>query len=197
MLISRSLTSVILGCGLALGPLALAGCDRQGGQPAQGATSAAPAPAPAAAGEAVKGVDRSHKGSALPALTFKDPTGRTLDLARLKGRPVLINLWATWCAPCVKELPTLEALAGAGKVRVLTISQDSGEPARVAAFLRDKGLTKLEPWLDPNNDLAFAYNGGTLPMTVLYDAQGREIWRFTGESDWTSPQTAALLGEAG
>lgn len=141
--------------------------------------------------------DRSHKGSELPEFLLKDPSGKEQKLSAFKGKPLLINLWATWCAPCVKELPTLEALAGAGKVRVLTISQDSGEPARVAAFLRDKGLTKLEPWLDPNNDLAFAYNGGTLPMTVLYDAQGREIWRFTGESDWTSPQTAALLAEAG
>ncbi|HEY6869730.1 MAG TPA: TlpA disulfide reductase family protein [Novosphingobium sp.] len=202
MLLSRSLNSLILGCGLVPGLLALAACDRQAGQPAQGASSDAPSSrgAPAAAAEPARGVDRSHRGSALPALTFADPAGRRLALADLPGqsggRPVLINLWATWCAPCVKELPTLEALAAAGKIRVVTVSQDSGEPAKVAAFLKDKELTRLEPWLDPDNALAFQLNGGTLPMSVLYGPAGREVWRFTGEQDWTSPAATALLAEA-
>lgn len=181
---------MILGCSL----LALAACDRQGSEPAQGATSSAATTA--AAGAPTKGADRSHRGSALPDLSFADPAGGKLALASLKGKPVLINLWATWCAPCVKELPTLEALAASGKVRVVTVSQDSGEPAKVAAFLKGKGLTRLEPWLDPENNLAFAYDGGTLPMTVLYDSAGKEVWRFTGDNDWASAQTAALLAEA-
>ena len=197
MLISRSLTSLILGFGLSGGILALAACDRQAGGPAQGATSAAaPAATAGGASEPAKGADRSHKGSELPALGFADPAGGKLALASLKGQPVLINLWATWCAPCVKELPTLDALAAGGKVRVVTVSQDSGEPARVAAFLKDKGLTHLQPWLDPDNSLAFHYGGGTLPMTVLYDSGGREVWRFTGDQDWTSAPAAALLAEA-
>lgn len=185
---------MILGFGLLGGLLALAGCDRQGGEPAQGASAAASSSA--AAGAPAKGADRSHRGSPLPTLSFADPAGGKLALASLKGKPVLINLWATWCAPCVKELPTLEALAASGKVRVVTVSQDSGEPAKVAAFLKGKGLTRLEPWLDPNNDLAFQYDGGTLPMTVLYDSTGQEVWRFTGDNDWSSAQTAELLAEA-
>ena len=203
MLLSRSLNSLILGCGLVPGLLALAACDRQGSQPAQGesagAASASGTPAAASAAPA-KGADRTHKGTPLPPLTLADPAGRKLLLADLAGqsggRPVLINLWATWCAPCVKELPTLEALAAAGKIRVVTVSQDSGEPAKVAAFLKDKGITHLEPWLDPDNALAFHLNGGTLPMSVLYSPAGREIWRFSGEQDWTAPAATALLAEA-
>ncbi|WP_235982104.1 TlpA family protein disulfide reductase [Novosphingobium aerophilum] len=196
MLISRSLTSLVLGCSLPFGVLALGGCDRQADPSAQGATTAATAPATAAA-QPGKGPDHTNAGTPLPNLSFTDPTGRELALESLAGRPVLINLWATWCAPCVKELPTLEALAGSGAVRVVTVSQDSGDPAKVAAFLKDKGLKRLQPWLDPNNDLAFHYNGGTLPMTVLYDSEGKEVWRFTGENDWSSPETRALLAEAG
>lgn len=203
---SRSLNSLFLGCGLSGGLLgallALAACDRQGGQPAQGGSaSARPATSAGAGGsQAGQGLDRTHHGSGLPPLTFSDPSGRKLVLADLPresgGRPVLINLWATWCAPCVKELPTLDALAATGKVRVVTVSQDSGEAARVAAFLQDRHLAHLAPWLDPENDLAFHYGGGTLPMSVLYDGTGREIWRFTGEQDWTGGATAALLAEA-
>jgi len=185
----RSLKLVILGCSL----LAVAGCDRQAGDDAQGGSSA---PAPAPAGAPAKGVNRSHSGSQAPAMAFSDPAGRKLTLASLAGKPYLVNLWATWCAPCVKELPTLEALAASGRIRVVTVSQDSGEPAKVSAFIKDKGLTRLEPWLDPANDLSFHYATGTLPTTVLYDSAGREVWRFVGEHDWAGPEAATMLAEA-
>ena len=129
-------------------------------------------------------------------MTFADPAGRKLALTSLKGKPVLINLWATWCAPCVTELPTLDKLAASGKIRVLTVSQDAGDPAAVPAFLKGKGITHLEPWLDPQNDLSFHYNTGTLPTTVLYDSAGREVWRFVGVHDWSDAATATLLAEA-
>jgi hypothetical protein len=96
----------------------------------------------------------------------------------------------------VKELPTLQALAAAGKVRVLTVSQDSGDPADVGRFLAERKLDRLEPWIDPDSDLSFHYNTGILPTTVLYDAAGREVWRFVGEHDWSSAETARLLAEA-
>lgn len=192
MLSSRSFKPAVLGLAT-LVALGLAGCDRQSGDGAQpGATAT---PANAAQGPA-SGPDRSKKGSPLPAFTVKDPAGRTLDLTSLSGQPVLINLWATWCAPCVKELPTLETLAAAGKVRVVTVSQDAGEPNKVASFLEDKNTRRLEPWLDPENNLAFHYGTGTLPTSVLYDANGREVWRFVGESDWSSAASAALIAEA-
>ncbi len=130
-------------------------------------------------------------------MTLTDPAGHKLSFASLAGKPFLVNLWATWCAPCVTELPTLDKLAQSGRMRVITVSQDSGEPGKVGQFLRDKGLVRLEPWLDPENDLSFHYATGTLPTTVLYDAQGREVWRFVGEHDWSGTDTQALLAEAG
>ena len=165
------------------------GCDRQSDKAAQPAASAP-------AGSVSAGIDRSQNGSTLPNLTLTDPAGGKLPLASLKGKPVLINLWATWCAPCVAELPTLDKLAARGAVRVVTVSQDAGDPAKVAVFLKDKGLTRLPAWLDPDNDLSFHYATGTLPTTVLYDSAGREVWRFVGEHDWGSPETAKLLAEA-
>jgi thiol-disulfide isomerase/thioredoxin len=185
---SRPLTLVVLGLALLAG-----GCDRQSGDKAQ------PQPAATASGqstELVGTVDRSHRGTDLPDLTVKDPAGKTLALTSLKG-PVLLNLWATWCAPCVAELPLLDRLAGeqAGKIKVVTVSQDMGDGAKVAAFLKSKGLTRLEPWLDPKNDLAFAYGGGTLPTTVYYDASGKEVWRLIGGHDWSNAETGRLLAE--
>lgn len=140
-------------------------------------------------------LDTSHKGSAMPDFTLTDQTGKRATLASFKGKPLLVNLWATWCAPCVVELPMLDKLAAdrAGRLEVLTVSQDMTNTEKVAPFLAAKGLTHLQPWLDPKNDLAFHYDAGTLPTTVYYDAQGKEVWRFVGGHDWTSAETARML----
>ena len=142
-------------------------------------------------------IDRSHRGSALPEFTLKDPAGKELPLSSLKGKPVLINLWATWCRPCITELPLLDKLAKnqADSLRVLTVSQDSQNLEKVAPFLSDRGFASLEPWLDPQNDLSFHYGTGTLPTTIYYDAQGREVWRFVGERDWTDSESRDMLAE--
>ena len=191
MLLSRSLKLAVLGLTVLAG-----GCDRQSGDTAQPQASQSP-PAPATGqGQTPKGVlDRTTKGSPLPGFTLSDPAGGTLALPSLVGEPVLINLWATWCAPCIKELPLLDRLAG--RVKVVTVSQDSADPAKVGAFLKDRGLKNLPPWLDPKNDLSFHYGTGTLPTTIYYDAQGREVWRYIGERDWSDAETAKLLAEAG
>jgi len=133
----------------------------------------------------------------LPQITLTDAAGQTLDLQSLKGKPLLVNLWATWCAPCIVELPTLDALAGRmeDNVRVLTVSQDMTNTEKVAPFLKERGLERLEPWLDPNSDLPFALGGATLPTTILYDPQGKEVWRYVGENDWASEEAIALISE--
>jgi len=166
----------------------LSGCDRESGREAQ---PSAQADAGATAGR----VDRSHAGEPLPDLAFKDAGGRTLTLQSLKGTPLLVNLWATWCAPCVAELPTLNALAAreAGRLRVVTVSEDLGGAEAVAAFLKAKGLDRLEGWLDPENEATVRYGVSTLPVTIHYDAQGREVWRIAGGHDWGTEETAALL----
>ncbi len=133
----------------------------------------------------------------MPEFKLLDAAGKTITLASLKGKPLLINLWATWCAPCIAELPQLDAIAAAGKLRVLTVSQDTSKTEKVAPFLKDHGIKVLEPWLDPHNELIGQYNAGDLPTSVLYDAEGKEVWRISGPRDWSSKETAGLLGIAG
>ncbi len=186
-ILSLSLTLAVPGIALSIG-----GCDRQSEPPAQPA-----ADTPGKQG-AASAVDRSHAGSAMPDFTLAGPAGRKLRLPDLKGTPVLLNLWATWCAPCVAELPALDKLAEsqAGKLKVLTVNQDSGAPEKAGAFLKQRGVTRLEPWLDPKGDLAFHYEAPSLPMTVLYDAAGREVWRIAGPREWGDAETAKLIAEA-
>ena len=144
-------------------------------------------------------IDRTNKGKPLPELTLRDQQGNELKLASQTGKPVLINLWATWCAPCIAELPTLNALASRTDLNlaVITVSQDMAQTEKVRPFLEQRGLARLPAWLDSEGDLAFHYGVQTLPSTILYDAAGREVWRYTGERDWGSAQSMALLAEGG
>lgn len=179
--------------------LLIAGCDRQTpdqAQPPSGTQTASNAPE----GEQ-KGfngtLDIASRGAAMPDFKFADPAGHTLSASDLKGKPVLINLWATWCGPCVLEMPMLDDLAEKhrGKLTVVTISQDSGNADKVARFFAEQKFRHLQPWLDPSNDLGFHYNTGLLPTTVLYDAAGKEVWRMVGAHDWASPRTDAMLAD--
>ena len=146
-----------------------------------------------------KAVDRSHKGQPFPNVTFLDEEDTPMSYSPLLGQPTLVNLWATWCAPCVKELPTLDRLSklkSAG-VYVAPISEDEAPRASVEAFFTDHKLN-LPMYRDPKSSLSAALGPDTvLPTTILYDANGKEVWRYVGDLDWTSPQAAKLLAEAG
>lgn len=174
---------------LLLAPLALAACDRQKPEAPQ---------APALGEPGGKGVDRGRKGKAPPATAFKDPAGKDVSIASFKGIPVLVNLWATWCAPCVKELPTIAALEAAqkGKLAVIAVSQDMGERKAVDSFLAGKKLGRFAAYHDPEMALSLDLGVQVLPTTILFDAAGREIWRYTGDLDWTGAEAQKLLAEA-
>jgi thiol-disulfide isomerase/thioredoxin len=150
---------------------------------------------------AAKGVDRSHAGKAAPDALFNDPDGGEISLADFKGTPVLVNLWATWCAPCVKELPTLDKLAAShridGQLGVVAISQDSGPQPSVRAFLAKLKVQDLGAFHDPEMRLSDALGVQVMPTTILYGADGKEVWRYTGDLDWTGGEAARLLDEAG
>jgi thiol-disulfide isomerase/thioredoxin len=186
VLFSRPLTRIFLGC--AAITAIISGCDRETGPKSQEASIAAE---PAAI------IDRSHRGAKIPEMLFKDAAGQELRLAKLTGKPILLNLWATWCAPCIAELPKLEALAQqrGASLRIITLSQDSTDLEKIAPFLAERGISALQPWLDPENTASDHYQAPSLPMTIYYDAKGREIWRMNGGHDWTNAETGKLLGE--
>ena len=179
---------------------ATAACDR--GSPreeqaqAGAATTVSPdEAAPAAPAAARAGaVDRSHAGERAPTAVFLDTGGQRRTLADFAGAPVLVNLWATWCAPCVKEMPTLDAVAREGKLKVAAISQDMDE-GKAKAFLAQRRFAALQPYFDPRLGLSLAFQAN-LPTTILYGADGREKWRVAGEMDWTGATARKLLAEA-
>jgi len=170
----------------------VAGCDRQKEEAPQ---------APAAEAESGKGIDRSHRGEAAPTLKFKNPDGGEFDLAKFKGTPVLVNLWASWCAPCIKELPTLQEIEGEqakeGKLGIIAVSQDMAPQGSVDAFLGERDIGRFAAYHDPDMSLSSALGVQILPTTILYDAQSREVWRYVGDLDWTSAEAAKLVAEAG
>jgi len=172
--------------------LSLVACQQKAQQPANESTTAA------AGTEGIKGVHRDHRGAAAPATPFNDPDGKPVTLASFKGKPLLVNLWASWCAPCVKELPTLDRLAQQGKVQVLAVSQDTGPHPSVIAFLKAHQIATLKSYQDPKMALSGALGPDTvLPTSILIDASGKEVWRYVGDLDWTSAEAAKLLSEAG
>lgn len=179
--------------------LLAASCDRHPATSNDAARASAPAAAAPTAPEAKAKVDRSHAGQAAPDTEFDDPDGETVTLESFQGKPVLVNFWATWCAPCVKEMPTLDRLAARerDKLQIIALSQDTGGREKVDDFFTKAKLTALEPYIDPKLALMGQMRIDVLPTSVLFDARGREIWRVTGEEDWTGPRATALLAEAG
>jgi thiol-disulfide isomerase/thioredoxin len=172
--------------------LSLAACHQKTQQQSANESAAS------VANEGIKGVHRNHKGTAEPAVAFNDPDGKPVKLADFKGKPALVNLWASWCAPCVKELPTLDQLARTGGIKVLAVSQDSGPHASVVAFLQEHKIATLVSYQDANMGLSGALGpDAVLPTSILYDSNGKEVWRYVGDLDWTSPEAAKLLSEAG
>lgn len=148
-------------------------------------------------------VDRAQAGAMAPIARFNGPNGAPARLVEFRGKPVLVNLWATWCGPCVKELPTLDRLAAreGDALQVVTVSQDSdGDDgtarAKVDRFFAEKGYRNLRPFVDAENAMMTELGIGTLPTSILYDAQGREVWRYVGDAEWDGTAAAALLREA-
>jgi thiol-disulfide isomerase/thioredoxin len=174
----------------------IAACHKQAPPPPQ---AEAAAPAQAAPGAPATQVITTNAGKRAPDGGFDGADGKSAKIADFKGKPVLVNFWATWCAPCVKEMPTLDALATAeaAKLTVLTISQDMQGRGPVDAFFKAHGFKTIQPWLDKSNALMLATREAALPVSILYDKDGKEVWRVEGDMDWSGARAKALLAQGG
>ena len=143
----------------------------------------------------VQGIDVHLAPQPLPPLRFAKVNGAATSLAAWRGRAVLVNVWATWCAPCREEMPTLDrlqaALGGPG-FEVVPLSIDSGGIEPIVAFFRDTGIKHLQPYLDADHDAANLSLGG-IPLTLLVDPQGREVARKRGMAHWDDPAVMQLI----
>jgi thiol-disulfide isomerase/thioredoxin len=127
----------------------------------------------------------------VPQVAFSDANGVRKPLSAFKGRYVLLNLWATWCGPCVKELPALARLKAAlpaDTVAVVAVDVGRGTPADARGFLDSHDAKALDAYLDTNIALIRAFNAFGLPLTILIDPQGREIGRAVGPAKWDAPE---------
>ena len=134
--------------------------------------------------------------TAIPDMVLQDARGTATSLAAYRGDYVLVNFWATWCAPCRKEMPQLDALAarymGRG-VTVVALSVDRGGVEKPERFLNELGVQHMQRAFDPSYKAARSARLIGLPTTLLLAPDGREIGRLAGEADWDSPEVHALL----
>ena len=129
-------------------------------------------------------------------IVFKDESGAETGLDKWKGRVVLLNLWATWCAPCRKEMPELDALQkklGSADFEVVALSLDRQGVETARKFLDDTKASNLKLYVDPSARALDAVKAPGLPATVLIDREGREVGRLVGPADWASPEALALV----
>jgi thiol-disulfide isomerase/thioredoxin len=131
-----------------------------------------------------------------PALSFTDPDGKTRTLADYAGKPVVLNLWATWCMPCVAEMPALDRLADQLKdidAAVLPISSDRGGISVVRAFYASHGIRDLPVLLDPDGAATRACKVRGIPTTLIIDGSGKERGRTEGAVAWTDGASLTAL----
>ncbi|MFZ5783010.1 MAG: TlpA disulfide reductase family protein [Pseudomonadota bacterium] len=135
----------------------------------------------------------------VPDLEFLDAHDKPMRLADLTGKARLVNLWATWCAPCVKEMPSLDRLQAAlpkEKFVVLPISLDGPSKAKVAPFYKQQKLADLGIFYDSRRKAMAVLGVTLLPTSILIDPAGRELGRIEGDADWDTPEGIALMKAA-
>jgi len=139
---------------------------------------------------------RHAEPKAIPNISFKDAEGHAAQLSDWRGRMVLVNLWATWCAPCKTEMPSLDRLQaklGGEDFAILALSTDRGGPKEPAEFFAREGIAHLKVYNDSSGDATRRLNVPGLPLTAVLNKEGLEIARLVGPADWDSPEIIAQL----
>jgi thiol-disulfide isomerase/thioredoxin len=132
----------------------------------------------------------------VPTIQFVDGEGQPRSLADFRGKAVLLNIWATWCVPCRKEMPALdrlEAALGGPDFQVVPLSIDRGGADVVRKFFAEIGIKKLEMYLDVSGDASRQLSVVGLPTTLLLDREGREIGRLIGPAEWDEPENVQFV----
>ena len=133
----------------------------------------------------------------LPDISFVDASGTARTQADLKGRVVLLNLWATWCGPCLKEMPALDRLQkdlGSDKFEVVALSVDRAGPEAAKKFLAKIGVQNLKLYADGSAKAAITLKAVGMPTTLLLNARGEEVGRLIGPAEWDSADAKRLIG---
>lgn len=137
------------------------------------------------------------EGRPLPdGLTFTDAEGTRTDFTAFRGKGLVVNFWATWCPPCVAEMPALDrlhALVARDGIEVLALSNDRGGRAQVEPFYQRTGIRNLGIWLDPRGATGRALEIRVLPTTLIIDRRGLEVGRLLGEAAWDQPPVIAAI----
>ncbi len=131
-----------------------------------------------------------------PDLKFTDAAGKPLSLASYRGSGLVVNVWATWCGPCVAELPTFAAISQSlakSKILVLPISVDMDGLKTVQAFYTSHDIKNLPILLDPTGDAPALLNTDGIPVSIIVNPEGKLVGRLDGSASWNSPATVALL----
>jgi thiol-disulfide isomerase/thioredoxin len=161
-----------------------------------GRQDASAADACAAPAAVFKRFERQARGEPAPAGPFFENGETERTFADFRGKALVVNFWATWCPPCVKEMPALDRLraaVAAEGIEVLAVSNDRGGASVVRSFYQRNQINALAVLIDQASALSRALNVLGLPTTVLFDTDGREVGRVLGTAEWDSEPTVAFL----
>lgn len=149
-----------------------------------------------AAPETIGRFKPAAQSQAAPTVPFYDAAGSARTLADYRGQPLIVNLWATWCAPCVQEMPALDRLVEllrAERAAVLALSSDREGAPVVQRFFEVHAIRRLEILIDRKTAVTRALAAPGLPTTIVFDRNGRELGRVVGVAEWDAPATLAFL----
>lgn len=137
----------------------------------------------------------SSQPFAAPTISLTDSDGHTLELSELRGKLVLVNLWATWCEPCLREMPSLERLQSrlGERIAVLAVSEDRGGNKAVEPFIAKLGLKSVKIYIDPKSEVGHAFGARGLPTSFLIDRDSKVLGRVEGAAEWDSPKILGVL----